>query len=147
MELKSKKNYNVHTKLVGCLTKNGKKTKAKSSVSKSLQKVCKSLNVISIDIIKKFADVLGTVVELRTVRMRKNVFIVPVPVNSNRRNYLIVKKIIKTVLENKSHVDLEQKLVQEIISIMRNKNSKSIAERKNIVIEAVKNKSNLHYRW
>lgn len=147
MELKRKKNYNIHTKLVGCLTKNGKKTKSKINIVNSFQAVCKSSDLISGEIVQHFADVLGTIVELRTVRMRKNVFTVPVPVNASRRNYLIVRKIVKTVFENKAHIKLEQKLIQEFINILKNKNSKAILERKKVVEEAVKNKGNLHFRW
>jgi len=146
MELR-KKNYNIHTKLIGCLTKNGKKTKSKVNVVNSFRSVCQSSGVLVNDVLHKIAEALGTIVELRTVRIRKNVFIVPIPVNSNRRNYLIVKKITNIVFANKDRIKLETKLAREFVNIMNNKNSKAVIERKKVLEDAFKNKGNLHFRW
>ncbi len=147
MELRSKKTNNIYTKLVGYFTKNGKKVKSKAIIHRALTNVSKSLDLKAIDILKKVTQSLGVIVELRTVRIRRNVFTVPVPVNSSRRNYLIVKKISKAISDNKSHINLEKKLTQEMINILKNKNAKSVAERDFILKEASKNKSNSHYRW
>lgn len=147
MELRNKKHSNIYRKIVGCFTKKGKKVKTKNILSKSLITVSKTLGVKSIDVLKKFTNSLGVIIDLRTVKIRRNTFTVPVPVNSNRRNYLIAKKISKVVEENNSNQCLEKKLSQEFLNILRNKNSKSLQQRDLIVKDAVKNKSNLHYRW
>lgn len=147
MELRNRKQSNIYKKMIGCFTKKGKKVKAKNIFSKSLVNVSKALSVKSIDILKKFTNSLGVIVDLRTVKIRRNTFTVPVPVNSNRRNYLIVKKISKVVDENNSNQCLEKKLSQEFLNLLRNKNSKSLQQRDLIVKDALKNKSNLHYRW
>lgn len=133
--------------MIGCFTKKGKKVKAKNILAKSLMTVSKTLGVKSIDVLKKFTNSLGVIIDLRTVKIRRNTFTVPVPVNSNRRNYLIAKKISKVVEENKSNQSLEKKLSQEFLNVLRNKNSKSLQQRDLTVKDAVKNKSNLHYRW
>lgn len=147
MELRNKKQSNIYGKIIGCFTKKGKKVKAKNILSKSLVNVSKILGVKSIDVLKKFTNSLGVIIDLRTVKIRRNTFTVPVPVNSNRRNYLIAKKISKVVEENSSNQCLEKKLSQEFLNILRNKNSKSLQQRDLTVKDAVKNKSNLHYRW
>jgi ribosomal protein S7 len=147
MELRSKKVNNIYTKLVGYFTKNGKKGKSKIIIINALTNASKVLDLKAIDILKRITSSLGVIVDLRTVRIRRNVFTVPVPVNSSRRNYLIIKKISKAISENKSHINLEKKLTQEIVNIIKNKNAKSVFERDIVLKEAVKNKSNLHYRW
>jgi len=147
MELRSKKANNIYTKLVGYFTKNGKKAKSKAIIVQALSNASRSLDLKAIDILKKMTKSLGVIVDLRTVRIRRNVFTVPVPVNSSRRNYLIVKKISKAISENKSHISLEKKLTQEFINILKNKNAKSVLERDFVLKEAAKNKSNSHYRW
>jgi len=47
------------------------------------------------EILQKVAYYLGVVVEIRSVRIRRNVHTVPVPVNASRRNYLIVQNFQK----------------------------------------------------
>ncbi len=147
MELRNKKENNIYTKLIGCFTKNGKKSKSTSIILKALFNVSKSLDLKAVTVIKKIVRSLSVLVEIRTVKIRRNVFTVPLPVNSSRRDYLIVKKISKAISENKSHINFEKKLTQEIINILKNKNSKSVLDRDNVVKEAAKNKSNAHYRW
>ncbi|HND46130.1 MAG TPA: hypothetical protein PLC61_07025 [Chitinophagales bacterium] len=147
MELRNKKANNIYTKLIGYFTKNGKKSKSKTIIIEALSNASRSLDLKAIDVLKKVTQSLGVIVDLRTVRIRRNVFTVPVPVNSSRRNYLIVKKISKAISENKAHLSLEKKLTQEIINIVKNKNSKSVLERDFVLKEAAKNKSNSHYRW
>jgi ribosomal protein S7 len=147
MELRSKKNNNIHSKLVGYFTKNGKMTKSRAIIIGAIVNASRSLDFKAIDVIFRIVRALAVVVDLRTVKIRRNVFTVPVPVNSSRRDYLIVKKLSKAINENKSRINLEKKLTQEFLNILKNKSTKSVVERDFVLKESAKNKSNTHYRW
>jgi len=148
MELKNKKQNNIYTKLVGYFTKNGKKNKSASIIIKALTNASTSGDDKSIGILQKIAFYLGVVVEIRSLRMRRNVYTVPVPVNASRRNYLIVKKLSKVLnASGDSLISTEAKLTQELLGLLKSKTSKSVAERDLVLVEAEKNKSNTHFRW
>lgn len=100
------------------------------------------------EILQKVAYYLGVVVEIRSVRIRRNVHTVPVPVNASRRNYLIVQKLSKVLnASGDSRISTEAKLTQELLGLLKSKTSKSVAERDLVLVQAEKNKSNTHYRW
>ncbi len=148
MELKNKKQNNIYTKLVGYFTKNGKKNRSTSIIIKALTNASISLDDKSMEILQKVAYYLGVVVEIRSVRIRRNVFTVPVPVNASRRNYLIVQKLSKVLnASGDSRISTEAKLTQELLGLLKSKTSKSVAERDLVLVQAEKNKSNTHYRW
>ncbi len=147
MVQKKKNPNNIYIKLVGCLTKKGKKSISENIIFNALEEVSLFLNVKVSDIIKILVIRLGTVVELKTVRLRKNVFKIPTPVKSTRRNYLIVKSLVDAINISNSNQPVKDRLVQEILNVLNYKNSKILVDRSNTIKEAFKNKSNVHYRW
>jgi ribosomal protein S7 len=96
---------------------------------------------------KKIVQNLGVIVELRKVKIRRNNFLVPIPINSRRRNYTIIKRILNVIHKNILKTSLDNKLSKELISIITRKNSFSISEKDQMLKEAYKNKSNIHFRW
>jgi small subunit ribosomal protein S7 len=149
MVLKEKKikNKNIATKFIGCLTKKGKKVVAQKIFNKSVENVSKTLNIKSGVLMKKIVQNLGVIVELRKVKIRRNNFLVPIPINSRRRNYTIIKRILNVIHKNILKTSLDNKLSKELISIITRKNSFSISEKDQMLKEAYKNKSNIHFRW
>lgn len=147
MELKNQKPNNLYIKFVGYSTKNGKKEKSKNIVLNSLSLASRSVNTKAVQLLKKVAMYLGTVIELKNVYLRKNLITIPTAIPANRRNYLIAKKVSKAISEAKLHLSLEKKLVQEFINTSKTKNSKSVLERELVMKDAVKHKSNSHFRW
>jgi ribosomal protein S7 len=149
MVLKGKKikNKNVATKFIGCLTKKGKKVTAQKLFSKSIQNTCKNLKIKSGILMKKIVQNLGVIVELRKVKIRRNTYLVPIPVNSQRRGYTIIKRILNATSKNLLKTALHNKLYKELISVAMRKDSSSIAEKTQMLKEAYKNKSNMHFRW
>ncbi len=147
MELKNLKPNNLYIKFVGYSTKNGKKEKSKDIVLNSLSFASRSVNTKAVQLLKKVARYLGTVLELKNVYLRRNLVTIPTAVPANRRNYLIVKKVSKGISEAKLHLSLEKKLVQEFINTSKIKGSKSVLERDQVMKDAVKHKSNSHFRW
>jgi len=147
MELRNQKSNNLYTKFVGYSTKNGKKEKSKNIILNSLSSASRFLNLKAIQIFKKLARSLGTVIELKSVYLRRNIINIPIAVPSNRRNYLIVRKMSKGISGAKLHLSLEKKMTQELINISKNKASKAVLERDLAVKDATKHKANAHFRW
>ncbi len=147
MVQKKKKNKNLAVKFLGCLTKKGKKSVFRRIFSNSVNVVCKTLKFKSGFLMKKVSRNLGTLVEIRKVRIRRNTYLVPVLVNSSRRNYLITKNILDSVNKNSLKIPLEVRLSKELITIVRKKNSTTLNEKVKTLKEAAKNKSNTHFRW
>lgn len=147
MELRRKRKSNIYKKFVGCFTKNGKQNTAINIIINSLVNTSKNSKAKAIDTLKYLVSCLGVIIELRYVKSRKKQFTVPVPVNRNRRDYLIVKKMLNAINKSKGHYSLEKKLTTEMKNIVEGKDSYALDQRDEVVEEAVKNKGNLHFRW
>jgi small subunit ribosomal protein S7 len=144
---KKKKSKDIVTKFVGCLTKKGKRGISQKIFSKTINIVCKSLKMKSGYLMKNIIRNLGVVVELRKVKIRRNNYLVPIPVNSARRNYITIKRILNAIKKNPLKTSLSYKLSKEFITIVRKKDSLSLNEKTEMLKEAYKNKSNMHFRW
>jgi small subunit ribosomal protein S7 len=138
---------NLYTTIVGQLTKKGKKIKATKILDKSLFNISIKTGLSITKVFQLLSKKLGTVVETKVVRLRKNVHIIPFPLNNSRRYYLIAKNIIDSANENKSKIPFEAKLTEEFYSLFKNKQSKSSQKKSNLLKQASNNKSNIHYRW
>ncbi len=91
---------------------------------------------------------MGNSIEVKTMKMRKNTHVVPFAITQNRKNYLLVKKIMDSVKEDTSNRSVTEKLIDELTSILvSNKSSKSLQKNKLALKQAVSNRSNIHFRW
>jgi ribosomal protein S7 len=141
-------NLNVYNKLIGFLTKEGKKNRAKQIVDKVLFFLIKTTKNSFFYIFFKFFSKLSISVEAKILKIRKSKFVVPFGIGLKRKIYLILKWLIQTVLENKKKKPLYKKISEEILSVLQdNKNSKLFALKKSNNEACIKNRSNLHYRW
>lgn len=138
---------NLYTSLIGQLTKNGKKNKAIEILNSAMLTVSLKTNFSIIKIFKILSKKLGSVVETKTVRLRKNVHIIPFPLKNSRRFYLISKNIVSSINENTSKISVKEKIIEEIFSLIKNKQSKSLQKKTNTLKQATNNKANIHYRW
>jgi small subunit ribosomal protein S7 len=142
-----KKNNNIHKVFLGCITKKGKKIVAQQILNNAFAKVSSVTKYSSFRVMKSMVSKLDSIVEVKSVRIRKNTFLVPTPVNSKRRNYLIVKKILESVKGDTTNRPAYEKIGDEIISVLTQKSSKSIVKKNLITKQAILNRSNSHYRW
>ena len=148
MEVRNrKKRINIYTKFVGCFTKNGQKIRAYKSVVRSIKDACQKANFKTIFGMRVIVAKLATFVDVRRIKNRAGSFPVPVPVGTNRRNYLVAKQISSVIYSDKTKISFEKKLNQELINILLSKDSKVIENRNKMLKEAVIYKSNQHYRW
>jgi len=138
---------NLFDTLTGQIFKKGKKLKILSIINKALFIVSNKTGLSVNEIMHFLADKLGSLIETKTIRLRKNVHIVPFPLTSSRRFYLIAKNIVSVINSNNSKISLQDKIVEEFFSLIKNKQSKSLERKEKIIKEAIKNKANIHFRW
>lgn len=139
--------HNIFEVLIGCINKKGKKYVSKVLLTKSLNGVSNDLNLSIPLILKSLIGRLDSILEIKTRKIRKNIYHIPSPVITRRRNYLIVKKILDTINEDKSKRSFDKKLKEEFITLLTKKHSKSFYKKNNVVKQALMNRSNVHYRW
>jgi ribosomal protein S7 len=73
---------------------------------------------------------------------------VPFSINLKRRSYLILKWLTAAIKEEDTQQNsMVEKLYIEVNNIVQNTQSKALKKKKQNTINAVKNRSNLHFRW
>lgn len=143
----NKKNQLIYKKLIGLLAKEGKKNKIKLLVDNVLNQVSKISGLSSIKILLMVFQRLNTFVEVKTVKIRRRTHMVPFPIKLNRRIYLIIKWIKLSLEANNKRVNLDQKLTEEILSLLKRRPSKLLNFKKDNNFHALRSRSNMHYRW
>jgi len=141
------KNETFYNKFLGSLIKNGNKSAAKRILDKSLEIVSERTRISPSFVLRKIFPKLHCYLEIKKIKIRKNIHIVPFPLTSKRQNFLKIKWILDYVKKNNRKVDMSQKLATEFLNIIKNKKAKILLTKNSINREAVANKSNLHYRW
>jgi ribosomal protein S7 len=138
----------LYKKFVGLLNKAGFKSKAKNILNFALLNASKKLKITPKILLLNIFLKLNTYLEIKNFFLRKRVVFVPFYVTSyNRRTFLIVKWILCASNMNLQRVSFSKKLSLEFISLLTNKNSKSINFKLINIKQALKNRSNIHYRW
>lgn len=142
------KNKNLYYKFLGVLTKKGNKNAAKKILDKTFLKLSlktnKTLQTLFLHIFIK----LNSFVEVKSVRVRRASHMVPFSINLKRRAYLILKWLTSAIKEEDTQQNsMVEKLYLEINNLIQNTQSKALKKKKQNTINAVKNRSNLHFRW
>lgn len=142
------KNKTLYYKFLGVLTKKGNKNAAKKILDKTFLKLSlktnKNLQTLFLHIFIK----LNSFVEVKSVRVRRASHMVPFSINLKRRAYLILKWLTSAIKEEDTQQNsMVEKLYLEINNLIQNTQSKALKKKKQNTINAVKNRSNLHFRW
>lgn len=137
----------IYSKLLGSLTKKGKKNHAKRILDDSFRSVSKNLNIpIDLVLVKVFSR-LHCFLEIKKRKLGKNTHIIPFPVTSKRQLFLKIKWLLESIKKDNRKVSLSDKLYTELTNILLNKYSTVIQIKKGTFQEALKNRSNIHFRW
>jgi ribosomal protein S7 len=143
-----KKNCTFYSCFVGYLTKKGNKRKAKKIVDSSLLIVSREFNLPLRVVLTQVLKNVGCSIELKTIHIRKNISIVPISINQNRKYYLTVKKIVDSLKQDIQKKSLTEKLIAELTGILLlNSSNNSLKKTQIELTNAVSNKSNIHFRW
>ncbi len=142
-----KKSQTLYNIFLGYLIKKGNKIQAKRIIDSTFLSLSQKLNLPLNIILRKILKKMGNSIEIKTIKMRKNTHVIPFAINHNRKNYLLVKKIMDSVREDSSNRPISDKLTDELTSILTDKSSKSLQKNKAALKQAVLNRSNIHFRW
>jgi len=142
------KTINLYYKFLGVLTKKGNKNAAKKILDKTFLKLSlktnKNLQKLFLQIFIK----LNSFVEVKNVRVRRASHLVPFSINLKRRSYLILKWLTTAIKEEDTQQNsMVEKLYLEVNNLIQNTQSKVLKKKKKNTVNAVKNRSNLHFRW
>ncbi len=142
-----KKNQTLYNIFLGYLIKKGNKIQAKRIIDSTFLSLSQKLNLPLNIILRKILKKMGNSIEIKTIKMRKNTHVIPFAISHNRKNYLLVKKIMDTVREDTSNRPINEKLTDELTSILTDKSRKSLQKNKAALKQAILNRSNIHFRW
>lgn len=137
----------LYQKLLGLIIKKGKKTKAKGLLVRACKKLIIKTNYSLSYIFLKIFSKLNSIVEVKTVSVKRSQHIVPFSINLKRRVYLIIKWLLLAVLENTKKISLSDKIYEEMLNIVTNMPSKAIKLKTENFQRAYANRSNIHFRW
>ena len=137
----------IYSNLLGTFLKNGKKAKAKKLLDKSLSILSNKTGISSLQILLLLYKRLNVFMEAKTLRVRRRTHIVPFSTSLNRRFHLVSKWLMAAVLKNKKRISISEKLSEEILLICKKHPSKSMEMRNLNNGNALRFRSNLHFRW
>ncbi len=139
---------NLYYKFLGVLTKKGNKNAAKKILDNTFLKLSLTTNKMLQKLFLQVFIKLNSFVEVKSVRVRRASHMVPFSINLKRRSYLILKWILSSIKEEKNQQkSTSEKLYLELNDIIHNTASKALKKKKQNTLNAVKNRSNLHFRW
>lgn len=141
------KHKNLYLKIIGFLIKSGNKGKATLIINKVFLRLSKELNLPFNKILLKLFLKLNCFVEVKKVRIRRGIHLVPFPISSKRSSYLIVKWLMQAVKEDKRNISTYEKLFTEIKQTLEKSTSKSVEIKNLNISQALANRSNIHFRW
>jgi len=137
----------LYSKFLGFLNKTGFKLKAKNILSEAFVITSKKTGLSTRALLLKIFFRLNTFIEVKKVRVKRRLIVVPFYVNYKRRLYLVVKWFMQAVKADKRRISLANKISFEILQIIRKKFSKSIKIKDSNISQAFINRSNMHFRW
>lgn len=142
------KNKSLYTIFIGYLTKKGNKRKAKKIIDTALFTVALKFKLSVRALLVQILRRVGCLVELKTIRRRKRTHIVPYAINSTRRYYLTIRRIMECIDKDKTNKSITDKLIAELTGIMAlSKSSRSLKKSKEDLNEAIVQRANTHFRW
>jgi ribosomal protein S7 len=136
-----------YKKILGSLIKKGKKSKVRKMINSSFFDLSRLIKKSGIVMITKIFLMLNTFVDIKNVQKRKRSFLVPMPVNSKRRFFLITKWVSLAIKRNTQKTSFLNKFTKEIFLILKNMKCDSLKSKLYYSYLAVVNRSNTHYRW
>lgn len=136
----------LYAKVIGSITKKGKKNQSKKALNHSLYLVSKLYNISSFKLLTKTLSRIKCHAEIRTVVRRKNVNLIPFPVNKKRQKFIKVKTFLSGIKLNKNKISFRQKLQEEFFKSLETPN---YIKTESILVNnlLIKNISNAHFRW
>jgi ribosomal protein S7 len=139
--------FNLYNKFINFIFKSGKKSFWENAFSDVFLKISKKLHYSRNFILLKIFLRLHTRVEVKKVKMRRRIYIIPTFINFKRRFFLGIKWLLDSIKKNKKKISLKEKLLTELLVLLKKKTSFGIKQLENNNLISYKNRSNMHFRW
>jgi ribosomal protein S7 len=141
------KKHTLYNKFLGSLIKKGNKIGAKRVLHEAFLKASRQTGLsVHILLLRVFCK-LNTFVEIKRVRKKRSVHLVPFSITFKRRSYLVVKWLMQVIKADTRHVSTSEKLFNEIQSTLSKFPSKSFKIRNQNISQSLLSRSNIHFRW
>ncbi len=138
----------IYGLFIGYLTKQGNKIHAKNIVNSTFGELTSRFNTPAFSLLKIILKRTDSVLEIKTLKKRKSIHVIPFAINYSRRTYLVVKKLFDSVTQSGIKKSFKDRLVSELSNILsKNKYSKTVQRNKEILKQALFYRSNSHFRW
>lgn len=144
MTLHTKNFYEI---FLGLLIKNGQKVQAKKILDTAFFLVSKQTKLSTNSVLLRVILHLNSFVEIKKIKSKRSSHLVPFPLNTNRKFYLIARWVLLSANEDKRKIKFSLKLSEEILTIILKKSSKSTVKKNLNFKQSIQNKSNVHFRW
>jgi ribosomal protein S7 len=139
-------NKTLYKIFLGFLLKQGNLISAKRVLDNTFLEVTKKTGISKESALLKVFFTLNSFVEVKKVRVKRRFYLVPFSIGLKRRSYLVIKWLLQSILKDKK-TPLFLKLSFEIIKLINNDNSRAKKIKNFNISQALKNRSNIHYRW
>lgn len=141
------KKKNLYFKFLGFLIKKGKKLVANKILAITFKKISLKLDIPISSIISQIFLKLNTFVEVKKIKMKRNIHYIPFPIKYSRRLHLISNWILLTVKNNNQRISFDNKLLIELSNTLLLKSSNALNLKKLNERQAIIHKANTHFRW
>lgn len=146
-QLSTINHFNLYKKFICFIFYSGKKAFWENAISTVFFMLSKKLGVSRNFILLKLFLRLHTRVELRQIRFKRRISIIPVFIKITRRFFLSIKWLLSAVKKKKIKNSLKKKLFIEIYTTLTNKTCWAVTQIEANNLNAYKNRSNAHFRW
>jgi len=144
----NKRSVNLYQYFINFFIKKGKKLKIKIKLDLIFLNISKSFNVPVSLLLLKIYKILVTFVELKKVKLKGRLHLVPFLLKSSRRKFCVLNYLKKAIHEDTRKLSFSEKLNTEILKLLLNpKTSRALKLKKINVSKSFQNKSNAHFRW
>jgi small subunit ribosomal protein S7 len=137
----------VYNLFLGVLTKKGKKSTAKKILDTSLSNISLKGQIPLSIFFRKCLEKMSIPLEIKQVRRGKQFYTVPFIMRQKRQRFLTIKNLVFNLRQDKTSIPFHSKLSNELANIYLDRHSKVILQNKAVILDALKNKANRHYRW
>jgi ribosomal protein S7 len=143
----SLKRLNLYGNFISFIFKSGKKYIWEKIISDIFLLAKKKIKISQNIILLKVFLRLYSKIEVKKIKTRRKVTLVPVFISVRRRFYLVLKWLLSAVNQNKLKISLKEKLFLEIYKVIKNKSCESVKLLKLNNQNVYLNRANFHFRW
>lgn len=138
---------NLYKNFTSFIFKSGKKHIWEKIISDIFLLIKKNLKFSQNIILLKIFLRLYSKIEVKKIKTRRKIALVPVFISVRRRFFLALKWLLLAVNKNKLQISLKEKLFLEIFKLTKNKSCESLKQLELNNQNVYLNRANFHYRW